>query len=559
MTYDNISLRVQDIIANCEDNYIEYVKGSKDIQPLLYNQRAVLRRINYYINNRYLERDDDAIFWNISNHRITHFAKLISPDTKDFYPYGLGELNYVQAWALRKKVSEWFKDNSFYKTLNDLSEGLATYGSVVWKRHKTDGKTRIKEVKLDNIYFDQTVEFIKDADGIVEQHHLNKKELLDKEGIWDNVQEVLDKGDKKGFDIWEYYGYDYTQENPEYVHIIGYGYGDDFIKLWEEQADKDDCPYEDFHLGRYRGKWLRTGVVERLFKLQERVNQLVNQNAAATEIASLLLLRSGSPDMIGNVLEQAINGQIIPDSTLEQVGLSNIGLNQFIQELQLIEQHADRLCLTPEIIQGEASPSNTTFRGIAVVNAGAVTAFKNYRQDVFERIAWILMEYIFPEAVKDWNKEQLLEMAEDETDIEEYDKNVAKIMKLETLLGGTVVTPDIESQILTEIETNIKQVGRKVSLPKNYFNFKWGFKMMPTDDTVDKSAKNDAYYNSISFVLANPAVTEIPAFRQYCEDNNIAPFKLNAKQQEQIQQMGAGPTPEQQQPDKLLSQAQQLK
>ncbi|RIU52065.1 hypothetical protein D1619_29390, partial [Klebsiella pneumoniae] len=172
------------IISSCENDQIPMSSGSKDVKPILFNQRATIRRINHYINNRFIERDDDAIFWNISNSRITHFSKLISPDTKDFMPYGIGEMNMVQSLLRRKNVSKWFDDESFYQILNDLGEGIATYGSIVWKRYKDNGKTKIKEVKLDDLYFNQTVENIKDANGIVELHLLNKKELLDKEGIW---------------------------------------------------------------------------------------------------------------------------------------------------------------------------------------------------------------------------------------------------------------------------------------------------------------------------------------------------------------------------------------
>ena len=33
-----------------------------------------------------------TIFWNLSTHRKVHFAKHITPDTKDFLPYGIGRL-----------------------------------------------------------------------------------------------------------------------------------------------------------------------------------------------------------------------------------------------------------------------------------------------------------------------------------------------------------------------------------------------------------------------------------------------------------------------------------
>ena len=141
MKYQNISELVQKIINDYELTSKNNEKNRRIGGKTAYSQQEVLDRINAYINDKYLERDDDALFWNISNSRITHFAKLIGVDTKDFLPYGLGEYNMFQSWALRKMVKKWFYDNSFYQTLNDISEGVATYGSVVWKKYKEDGKS----------------------------------------------------------------------------------------------------------------------------------------------------------------------------------------------------------------------------------------------------------------------------------------------------------------------------------------------------------------------------------------------------------------------------------
>lgn len=566
MEYKNISEKVKQIINDSKNSYLEIVegKGANSIQPILFNQRETLRKINFYINNRYTERDDDAIFWNISNPRITHFAKLISPDTKDFYPYGMGQHNFLQAWALRKKVRKWFDDEQFYKILNDTAEGESTYGSTVWKKYKEDGEICVKESRLDNLYFDQAIEWLEDTD-IVELHDLTIHDLWEKDGAWDNIQQVFNKNKKaKRFEVWEFTGYwqEKDDEKPLYKHVIGQGYGDEEIILWSEDLEEDECPYLDFHLGRYRGRWLRMGVVERLFDLQERANQLVNQNAAATEISSLLLLKSNNADISGNVLEQAVNGQIIGDESLAQIAIQNVGLAQFIQEMNMINSQADKICLTPEIVQGEASPSNTTFRGIVVVNAGAVTAFKNYRQDLFEKIANFLLEDVFPSLVKKWSREKMIEMAEDDEDVEAYDKAVVEYAKRQALLNGNLITPELEAEITGNVQENIKKIGRRIELEDDFFNFKWGFKMMATDETVDKSAQNDAYFNALQMIGANPTLGDIPLFKQYLENNGISPQKMSPSQKQELQQVaqsGANQMPEPRQPDKLLTQAQQLK
>lgn len=567
MEFKYISDKVRQVIDDSKNSYLEIVegKGNINVQPILFNQRETLRKINFYINNKYTERDDDAIFWNISNPRITHFAKLISPDTKDFYPYGMGQHNFLQAWALRKKVRKWFDDEQFYKTLNDVSEGLATYGSTVWKKYKEDGKMCVKESRTDNLYFDQSIENIEDTD-IVELHDLTEHDLWEKEGTWDNVLELFKKYPKENrFEVWEFVGYwqENKDEKPIYKHVIGNGYGDEEIILWEEILEEDECPYLDFHLGRYRGRWLRMGVVERLFDLQERANQLVNQNAAVTEISSLLLLKSSNADITGNVLEQAVNGQIIGDESLQQIAIQNTGLGQFIQEMNMINSQADKVCLTPEIVQGEASPSNTTFRGIAVVNAGAVTAFKNYRQDLFEKIANFLLTDIFPTLVTKWNRDKMIEMAEDDEDVEAYDKAVLEYLKKEAMLSGELVTPELEQSMMMTIQEGMSKVGRRVELTDGFFNFKWGFKMMATDESVDKSAKNDAYFNALQMTLSSQgAVNDVPGFKQYLEDNGISPWKLSPAQKQELQQAGQTGninSVEPKKPDALLTQAGMMK
>jgi len=252
--YENISMKVDAVIKDAINGEIPVVEQLKDAKPILFNQRETLRRINFYLNDKYLERDDNAVFWNIASTRIPHFAKLISPDTKDFLPYGLGELNYWQSWALKKKVRDWFGEGSFYWTLNETATDLAMYGSSVWKKYKERGVTELEEVKLDKLYFDQSIEDIKDAD-IVELHNQTLNELWEKEGVWEGIDEVLKKnGEDERFEVWEYYGL-YQKEptdKPEYIHEIGYGFGSEYISLWSEKAKRDDCPYYDFHIGAYK-------------------------------------------------------------------------------------------------------------------------------------------------------------------------------------------------------------------------------------------------------------------------------------------------------------------
>jgi len=274
----------------------------------------------------------------------------------------------------------------------------------------------------------------------------------------------------------------------------------------------------------------------------------------------LLLFKSANMDLTGNVLEQAINGQIVPDETFQQVGIQNTGLNMFIQELQLINQQADKLCLTPEIIQGEQSPSGTTFRGLAVMNAAAENAFTIYRQNLGEHISEILMKRIFPEVIKGWNRKDFVEIKQDDVDVEAYDKAAVNYMAKEMMLNGEVVTEETMLKLADEFQSQVQKIGRKVEVGKGFFDFKFGFKLQPTSETGDKMATNDAMYNALQMTGANPALTDIPLFRQYCENNGISYWKLKPSQKQELMQAAQGQPqpgtlPEQKKPDALMAMA----
>lgn len=533
------------IVEDFKTKTVETTKG------FFFSQYQTINRINLYINDRFLERNDDAIFWNISTPRIPHFAKNIDLDTKDLMPYGEGDVGIFEAYCLRLKLRQWLNDNHFAITLNDLSEGLATYGSAVWKRCVEDGETKIEEVDLRNLYFDPTVKYIKKA-NVVEMHYLSSMEIKEREDVWDNVDKAIKicrKTSSNGNDIqntdvqesneiWEFWGQVEMEDGSfVYKHCIGAGYGNEEVLLLDEDVNDDDFPYYDFHIGKYRGTWLRMGVVQRLFRLQERANTVVNENAQATSIASLLLLRTQDPNTTGNVLQGALNGQIINSADLQQIGIDNRAFTMLLNELASIERQADLLCMTPEVIMGENSPSGTPFRTVAVTTNAAKSSFRYIKERVGETIGYILEEDILPQQIKKWNKGEVIELMEDSADVEMYDKWLKDKILLDQIKAGAKYTPELENVIQAEIDKNIKYVGRKLETQKGMFDKKYRIKFNISGEAYDKAQMNDAYFNAIQMVMANPAILDLPLMRQYLENNGISWWKLTPKQKQDLTQM----------------------
>ena len=502
-------------------------------------------------------QEDNLIFWNISTARVVHFAKNIDLDTKDLQPIAKGDANFMQGWILKLRFQKWCKDNKLSLTLNDLSEGIASYGSIVWKLYYDyeTKESKLVEADLRNLYFSPTVKCIRKA-NVVELHYLSEIEIREKDGAWDNIEDVLKNaiktnGDTKAAEanrysnreIWERWGGVIDENNKtHYMHYIGAGYGDKEVIAFEEEVDCEDMPYYDFHIGRYRGRWMRVGVVERLFKLQERANAVVNQNAEATQIASLLLMRTNDPNTTGNVLQGAISGQIINSADLQQIGINNTAFNILLGELDRIERQADKLCLTPEVITGDRMPSNIPFRSLAGQMNSAKSAFAYIKQSIGEEIGFLLEEKLFPSIVKNWNRGDMIDIMDDLKDINIYDEQMIIQKEIEYITTaneqGKVVSDEELKQVEEEYRANLQKTGRTIEIPNKFFNFEFGISVDVTGESVDKSQQNDAYSNILQWKMQNPQIVNDPFFRQYCENNGVTPFRMTQKEIAQ-QQMGA--------------------
>jgi len=554
----NLKEKISTIVEREVGDFKKSVRIADNIQ---FSQYDTIRRINCYLNDKFwLRQDDNAIFWNISNSRITHFSKNIDLDTKDLVPVGRGEANFLQAWILRIRFEKWMRDNKLSLVLNDLSEGLSTYGSIVWKLYddvETKEKTLV-EADLNNLYFNPTAKTIRKA-SVVELSYLTETEIRAKDGAWNNVADILKNAKKSDGaeketegnkylkrEIWERWGEVMDdQDVMHYMHYIGAGSGEKEVIAFEEEVKPEDSPYYDFHIGRYRGRWLRVGVVERLFKLQERANAVVNQNAEASQIASLLLLRTNDMNTTGNVLQGALNGQIVNSADLQQIGIDNRAFSILLGELDRIEAQADKICLTPWMITGDGSPAKIPFRSLSTLTNNAKGAFDYIKQTIGETLCLLLEEEVLPSVIKKWNRGDMIDISENLQDINLYDDQLILAKKLEYLqtknAQGLVVTDEELLALEEEYRSNIEKSGRTIEITKGFFNFDYGITMNVTGENVDKAAKNGAYSQIIMWKTQNPQIVNDPYFRQYCEDNGVSPVRMSSKDvATQVQGLMAG-------------------
>jgi len=535
----NLGEKIQNIVDKSEKSF-DIIKG------LPFNYRETIDRIYHYKNDKFVDlTDQDAIFWNVVKPYIMHFSKNIDLDTKDFRAIGKGETNYFQAWILGIKFNQWANENNLSIKIDDLTQLVSEFGSFVWKLKKNKKKQNdIFPCDLRNLYFDPSVDCIRETD-IVEKHYLTESEIREKKDVWNNVEDIIlkaSKDEKNGefvkYEVWEFTGYVNDGEEKKYKHIIGAGYGNSAVIAYEEDLKKEECKYYDFHLSNYSGRWLRIGAYETNFVLQKRANTIVNENAEATSIASLLLLKTQGTNITGNILKGARSGQILQSPDIQQVAIDNRAFNVLLNELDRIEAQVRKNLMLPDVATGDTLPSGTTFRGQAMMNNAYRSAFKQIRNRIAEPLKDIISEHILPSLVSEWNKEELVELTENISDLELYDEAIKTQRKLEYLkekntIGEPLREGELES-IDADTDKQLKNVGRKIKTEKGFFNFEYGFNIDPVGETYDKAQQNDAILQAITLVAQNPSISDIPAFSQLLENNGIKSFKLEPNQKAEI-------------------------
>lgn len=523
-----------------------------------------IEKINNYRNDKFHKNTEiDTIFWNFAKARQPFFTKKLRLKQKNFKMYARGENNFYQGWIANMRWQKWARDSGFTLDLEDLKENVSIYGSVVMKLVSKESAKTIDDEEIDkyniepcyftNLFYDTSVENIIDS-VIIERHEMTEMQLRSKSKVWTaDGKDTIDKAIKNADEvqgttsddvITKYIIFERTGEyikkegaKPKYMQFYVCGSGDKEVILFERELKKKDCPYIDFHLSAYQGRHLRVGLYERLFNIIKRGNRLVNENAEASKIASLLLLKSSEEDLIGvNLLQKAQSGQILDTRDLEQIGIDNRYFQYFINEMMMLERQADLLCMTPEVSTGNL-PSDATVRGQILSANEITTAFDSIVDRIGFRMVRVLMDKIMPAITAEWSKEDVIEISDSEYDVRVYDYYVIKFLQ-NKWLGTQVKNPSPEEQkLFIQSETaKLNIEGRKLNKMKGFFNFKYGFYMNPSGAIENKERKNEAYQVALGMKQNNPAIVNDPLFRQFLEDNNITPFRITQQEIDEFSQ-----------------------
>jgi hypothetical protein len=550
------------------DSYIQVVPG------YTFNQYETLKRIHLYLNSKYENGGTllgrELIFYNVVNTPCEVAMRMLNIDTKNIRLWPTNPKSYFSTFLLEKELKQWLKTSEMGQLLNQMAEEAPRYGSIVLEKTKEGAEL----VDLRRLVLDPTVDEIDESRFVTTIHYMTPSEL--RETGWDNVDVAIErfsnnelqesfedsggnmhqitstpfikvfkrygevpqyfidggKSDKMVRSLFIVAGADYQSKNDD-----GKPVGELGVVLFKSKWHKD-WPFKDFHYTKVKGRWLGLGIVEALFDVQVRMNEIKNTKRFSMELSSMHLFQTKDKSIVRNVLTDLQNGDIMQsNSGIEPIANEERNLAAFQSEEQGYALQADRISFAYEAVRGDTATGQTTLgqTQISVAQSTSVYAFKKenlalFLQDFFN-------ELVLPQLMKDLTPAHIMRFVGSAQELQKLDEAAAEVHANDfvkaKLLAGEVVTPEMLDLEKERAKKEYRRHGeqRFVKMKDAFYDdAEFEFDFLITNEQAEPGILAQNTQSVLMAVAQNPMILQDPRikmlFFKYAELLGVSPAEM---------------------------------
>lgn len=598
---------VRQEINDFVNNYIEVVPGFN------FNQYETIKRCHLYLNSKYYDESlfsgREKIFFNVSKFRKDAAVKMIGIDTKDIRVFPNNPTSEWATFFLEQELKLWMKDNHMNQTLKDLADEVCTYGSVVLKKTPKGAVP----VDLRRLFLDPTVRRIGKSRFVTIKHYFTPSELRKKVKDGWNKQAIEDiilkKKGQKSFapQSYENYGVKNPIISTPYIEVYErYGELDaQFFKGKNPNSDPirslaivaepfllgrdtkqidyddgsilylgewvaDEYPFKDFHYSQTRGRWLGIGVLEEMFPLQERFNEMANQKRIAMELSSMHIFQTADPTIVDNILTDLQSGDVIKTKTqgsLAPLVNEERNMQAFVEEDKVYNTLADKVSSVNDTVSGAQLPSSTPATNAAIANSNSTSYFEVKRENFAIFLRGFFEEFVLPQVEKEISVEHMLRFSGDADAIQQLDTAHTTVLINQAVIdyvlkNGVVPLPSEVEGLKNKVMQEIKRKGsnRFASIAKDFYKgMDYEFDIVIDDESQPVATLAQNTFQLLTAVAQNPTLLTNPVTKtlifDWAEKVGISPIKLELAEAQQSTQQPQQPQNGQSQPQGQQGQA----
>jgi len=558
----------------------------KVVEGYSHNQYEVIKKVHLYENGRFYSTnktdsntgapldtgdnsEDDRIFFQVSTPRAKAVQRFFDVDVADIILDEIDPQSELALQFLNKDFRRFAEKHRLAKDLNDMAYHLTHYGSVVLKIGK-NGEPKI--VNLQNLFNDPTVKSLKDSRFVTIKHTMTPDMLREKvKDGWDKdaVEAIIRRmsnetnakqsyeqdGDtnqvisSSQIDVYERYGVlpegllDNNSKEEEVMSVsviaepmltakIKTADGNETIEdrgevLYKARWNKE-VPVIDHHLAQTHGRWLGIGIIELLFPIQQRMNEVANQKRISMEISALHLFQTADATVLNNILTDLENGDVIRTKTagsITPIVNEERNLPAYDSEIVTYQSQGDKLSFANDLLSGGDVPTSTPATNVVVQNNNQVLVHLQDREDFTNFLSdEYIKPFVIPNLIKEMSDEHFLRVTSSSEDLLQIDDRLVTlkynqaVLKrgLKGMITDTLLGEELKEKIARKLKA--KGANRYVKVIKDYYKNKINDVVVIIGNEKKDMAKNAN--NTLAFfqLIQNPAVLDDPVNRLFVQN-----------------------------------------
>lgn len=507
----------------------------------LYNQKETLNRIqsvlaNKYENNKLMDSGARKKFFDICKFPCRVASANIDINTADINIYNTNLKDRYRAVVLREMLKEYMREKRFGILLNKTAEMLPQFGSVVWKKRDDNNEIELIPIyrllltpSVSNIYNSHKIQ----SSYIIEKHFLTVEELQNMATRgWnkESINEIIGRLRQKflaGEHITTVCVYELHCEIPDswitsdedvgftekgqWSKYRIYAVCDTEIGYFGLFANKEDeFPYRKLDYHTVFNRALGLGIVEELFDLQERKNELANEKADTERQGNKRYYITSDKTLDGNSINDMENDSIIfSRDGISRIDTSTPDTGIYQLETSLLENSARTISNSLEAITGEQMKTNTPAKSYFKANEVGSKQFIKIKEDFGLFIKEVVNDWIMPELIKKYkkNKNTIIKILDERAiaDLCEMEINEkCKKVIAEAQLQGFVFSQEQINQAKAIIAQQTKPKELEVMITDDIYNMEYGIDINITNESrIDLLDQKNAMLTTLSQLMAS--------------------------------------------------------
>ena len=531
----------------------QYEEAAEITEGYSFDMPNVINKIELYRASKFKTGDKDSqgnkkYFFNIVNPQCGNATKNLDVDRSEIVVKPERKHDRTKAMLYNDRLKLWMKDNNIGILLNKIGEKLPPYGSVVLKKvGKTIKLVPMSKIMIEPALSNQDNNHDINSVFIIEEHNMSASDIqkMKKKG-WDTdvVNEFvaqMRKDNKNTEVIYEMHTETQMDNEEDWENTVSF-ISESGKLFFIESEDKPK--YKKLDLFTIEGRALGLGIIELLFDLQMRRNEMGNQKADSMRVTSKTIFQTQDGNIDGNMLTDLLNGDIIiADRPITQIDTTERNLGAYAQEEGNIIKDTRDLTYAQEIITGESLPSRTPFRLGVLQLQQASKIFEFIKENISMFLEEVFIEWIIPDFEEDIDKDLIFEIHDAKTlrNVVEGDVNrrLNEAIKKIVLSTGSFPTQ-------TEIDVTREALMADADKPQFVETLKGYFKDFNKTLYIDMSGEQhnsaqevETMTNMIQLMAQNPNIMQDPQLKDFlmaiAAKTGVDPSLLSSQQGNAVQ------------------------